>query len=129
MAASTRLFFLLLLFGISANSVLYLGLLFMTPSPFKVGLWFWVYRVVVPYLMVLGFAGLVKQNKLDLPWQMAAFPLIYALFLAAWGNSFYIGLAGLVARFPSRSAELMPIFLFILMLVGLIRVVREEYDF
>ncbi len=101
----------------------------MTPSPFKVGLWFWVYRVVVPYLIVLGVAGLVKQDKLDLPWQMAAFPLIYALFLVAWGNSFYSGLAGLVARFPSRSAELVPILLFILMLVGLVRVVREEYDF
>jgi hypothetical protein len=129
MAANTRLFFLSLLFGISANSVLYLGLIFMAPSPFKVGLWFWVYRVIVPYLLLLGVVGLVKQNKLDLPWQIAAFPLIYALLLAAWGNSFYIGLAGLVARFPGRSAELIPILLFTILLVGLMWVVREEYDF
>ncbi len=128
MAASTRLFFLLLLFGMSANSVLYLGLLFMAPSPFKVGLWFWVYKAIVPYLIILGLVGLVKQNKLDLPWQIAAFPLIYALFLAAWGNSFYIGLAGLVARFPGHSAELFPVLLFAVLVVGLIWVVREEYD-
>jgi hypothetical protein len=129
MAANTRLFFLSLLFGISANSVLYLGLLFMAPSPFKVGLWFWVYKVIVPYLIMLGVVGLIEQNKLDLPWQIAAFPLIYALILAAWGNSFYIGLAGLVARFPGHGAELVPILLFTLMLVGLIWVFRTEYDF
>ena len=128
MAVSTRLFFLLLLFGMSANSVLYLGLIFMATSPFKVGLWFWVYKVIVPYLIILGLMGLVKQNKLDLPWQIAAFPLIYALFLAAWGNSFYIGLAGLVARFPGHSAELFPVVLFAALVVGLIWVVREEYD-
>lgn len=101
----------------------------MAPSPFKVGLWFWVYKVIVPYLIMLGIVGLIKQNKLDLPWQIAAFPLIYALILAAWGNSFYIGLAGLVARVPGNSAELLPILLFILMLVGLVWVFREEYDF
>jgi hypothetical protein len=129
MAANTRLFFLSLLFGISANSVLYLGLIFMAPSPFKVGLWFWVYKVIVPYLIMLGIVGLIKQNKLDLPWQIATFPLIYALILAAWGNSFYIGLAGLVARVPGNSAELVPILLFTLMLVGLVWVFREEYDF
>jgi hypothetical protein len=129
MAASTRFFFLLLLFGMSVNVALYLGLLFMPPSPAKVGLWFWVYTVVVPYLGVLGIAGLIKKDQLDLPWQLGAFPLIYALLLAAWANSFYIGLAGLVARFPENVAELVPVLLFVLMVASLIQVMREEYDF
>jgi hypothetical protein len=127
MAANTRLFFRSLLIGMGINGVLYLGLLLLPPSPHKAGLWFWVYNIMLPYFSLIGVLGLVKRQQLDLPWQIGALLLLYALLLAAWGNSFYIGLAGLVARLPAISAELIPILLFVLTLTAIIQVMREEY--
>jgi hypothetical protein len=127
MAANTRLFFLLLLFGMSINGVLYLGLLLLPTSPHKVGLWFGVYTLVLPYLSILGIVGLIRQQELDLPWQIGTWLLAYTLLLAAWSNSFYIGLAGLVARLPGNSSELLPMLLFAFTLTGIIRVMQEEY--
>jgi hypothetical protein len=127
MAANTRLFFLSLLIGMGINGALYLGLLLLPPSPHKAGLWFWVYNIMLPYLSMVGALGLVQRHRLDLPWQIGSLLLIYAALLAAWGNSFYIGLAGLVARLPAISAELVPILLFALTLTAIIQVMRAEY--
>jgi hypothetical protein len=127
MAANTRLFFRLLLIGMGINGALYLGLLLLPPSPHKVGLWFWVYNIMLPYFSLIGVVGLVQRQQLDLPWQIGALLLLYALLLAAWGNSFYIGLAGMVARLPAISAELVPILLFALTLTAIIQVMRAEY--
>jgi hypothetical protein len=127
MAANTRFFFRLLLIGMGINGALYLGLLLLPPSPHKAGLWFWVYNIMLPYFSLIGVVGLLQRQQLDLPWQIGALLLLYALLLAAWGNSFYIGLAGLVARLPAISAELVPILLFALTLTAIIQVMREEY--
>jgi hypothetical protein len=82
---------------------------------------------MLPYFSLIGVVGLLQRQQLDLPWQIGALLLLYALLLAAWGNSFYIGLAGLVARLPAISAELVPILLFALTLTAIIQVMREEY--
>jgi hypothetical protein len=127
MTSSTRIFFLLLLFGMGLHGALYLGLLLLPTSPHKAGLWFWIYTIIVPYLLILGIVGLLQRNALDLPWQIGTLILIYTLLLMAWANSFYIGFAGLVARLPGASADLVPMLLFGLTLAGIIQVMREEY--
>jgi hypothetical protein len=103
------------------------GLLLLPTSPHKAGLWFWIYAIILPYLLMLGIVGLLQRSTLNLPWQIGTLILIYTLLLMAWANSFYIGFAGLVARLPGASADLVPMLLFGLTLTGIIQVMREEY--
>jgi hypothetical protein len=126
MSARTRLFFLLVLVGMVANGALYL--IFLLPSsPLKMGVWGWFYSIVLPYLGVLGGWGWWRNRDLDLPLAIPVLLVLYFLLMTLWVNSFYVGLAGLVARMPSEISELLPIFVFIGLLTSVLFVLRREY--
>jgi hypothetical protein len=126
MSARTRLFFLLVLVGMLANAAL--CLIFLLPSsPLKMRVWGWFYSIVLPYLGCLGGWGWWRNRDLDLPLAIPVLLVLYFLLMTIWVNSFYVGLAGLVARLPSGSSELLPIFVFIGLLTGVLFVLRREY--
>lgn len=115
------------MFGLAVNGVLYLGLFLLPPSPDRVGIWFWIYMVVFPYLGFFGLWGLLQSRQLNLPWSIGALVLSYVLLLTLWANSLYIGLAGIVAWLPAGSSEVVHIALFALTLAGIIYILRTEY--
>jgi hypothetical protein len=96
-------------------------------SPLKVSIWFWIYTILLPYLGVLGAWGWWRQEDLDLPPAIPLFLIAYTALLTLWANSFYIGLAGLIAHLPSGSAEVFHILLFVITLGGILYVLRREY--
>jgi hypothetical protein len=126
MSKRTRLFFGLVFLGIGANAALYL--IFLLPSsPLKMSIWSWFYSIVLPYLGVLGAWGWWRHRDMDLPLAIPVLLVLYFLLMTLWVNSFYVGLAGLVARMPIGSSELLPIFVFIGLLASVLYVLRSEY--
>lgn len=85
-----------------------------------------LYSIALPYLGVLGAWGWWKQQDLDVAGAIPSLLVAYFLLLMLWANSFRFGLAGLVASLPSGSNELLPIFVFIGLLVGILQVLRQE---
>jgi hypothetical protein len=126
MTAHTRIFLLMVLAGMGCNAALYLAL-WLPTSPFKVSIWSWIYTVVLPYLGILGAWGWLRQKELDLPPAIPLFLVVYTLLLTLWVNSFYIGLAGVIAHLPSNSAEIFHLVLFALTFGGILYVLRQEY--
>lgn len=127
MANHNRIYLLLLFFGLGVNGCLQLGLLLLPPSPAQTDMRFWIQMVILPYLGILGLWGWSRHRHLQLPWSIGALTIGYVILLTFWANSFYIGLADVVARLPAGSAEIVPLALFGLTLASIIYILRQEY--
>jgi hypothetical protein len=126
MTARTRLFLWMVLLGLGCNGALY-GALWLPTMPLKMSIWSWIYTIILPYLGLLGAWGWWRQKDLDLPLAIPLFLILYTILLTLWVNSFYIGLAGVIAHLPSGSTEFFHVVLYIVTLGGILYTLRQEY--
>jgi hypothetical protein len=112
-------FLILLVMGI--NGAWYLAL-FLSPPKTGVGLglWYWLYFIILPVLGLLGIAALALKKTLNLSGWIGSLLLLYVGILTLLVNSYQLGFVWILSLFSQGGFEFFHVIMFTVTSIGLL---------
>jgi hypothetical protein len=121
-----RLLYSLILFGMGMNGVLYLAWFLSPPDPDRIGFWYLIYFIVLPFLGLLGIAALLLKQTLNFSWWVGAWLVLYVSILTFLINSDRLGFDWVLAGLPEGVFEVLHVVAFTVTLIGLLVVMQRR---
>lgn len=112
--------------GLVINGWLYTAYFLADPHPDRIGYWFVVYFVVLPFLGTIALVTLLTHRALRLSWYGGA--LVFAYALGVWLLALALGLVpALASLMPIGGYEVVCVVLLATTLAGLVVAALRDY--